>query len=334
MRILIHEHYTAGAEPADEAEAAQAAVGRALVAALAVDLGRLNRHEARLSTALEPDALADDLAWAEAAILIAPESDDLLADLAERVEAAGVRLLGPTAAAMRLVSDRMGLTLALGEAGLPTPRAWTIGFEREDQVERIAGRLGFPVVVKPLAGAGGRGARLVRSLAELEPAIAAVQAATTWESFLLQEYAPGFAAGVGLVVAGDRARPLGLWGALLSEPPALVVERCATPLDYPGVEAAVALAERAALAVPGLAGYVEVDLILGERGPILLEVAARPTLGTLALRRSRQFNLAAVILDACLEGRLPDTRFWPPELPALVDLENPSAALAPGMPAY
>jgi predicted ATP-grasp superfamily ATP-dependent carboligase len=332
MRILLYEYYTAGAEPADAVEAAQVAVHRALAAALAVDLGRLGGHEVRLASAYAPNALADDLAWAEAALLLAPETDDRLVELAERFEAAGARLLGPTAAAIRLVSDRMGLTLALGEAGLPAPRAWTIDFERADQAERLTRRLGFPVVVKPLAGAGGRGARLVAAPDELADAVAHVRAATAWDSFLLQEYVPGLAAGAGVLVAGGQALPLGLWGALLSAPPGLVVERCATPLDHPSVAAALELARRAALAVPGLQGYVEVDLVLAERGPVLLEVAARPTLGTLALRRSRRLNLAALILDACLAERLPDVRFWPPALPALVDLANPGAALAPAMP--
>lgn len=331
MRILLHEHYTAGAE-SDEADQAHQAVNRALVAALAVDLGRLSGHEARVASGWRPEEQADDLAWAEAAILLAPEADDTLTELAERFEAAGVRLLGPSAAAIRQVSDRMGLTLTLGEAGLPVPQAWTIGFQREDQVERIAGHLGYPVVVKPLAGANGRGALLVSAPEELEDAIASVQSATTWEDFLLQEYVPGVAAGVGLIVAGGRARALGLWGALVSEPPALVVERCATPFDHPAIPAAVALAEQAALAVPGLVGYVEADLILAERGPVMLEIAAQPTLGALALRRSLRFNLVELILDACLRDRLPDTRFWPAPWPVMVDLENPSWALAADMP--
>jgi hypothetical protein len=39
-----------------------------------------------------------------------------------------------------------------------------------------------------------------------------------------------------------------------------------------------------------------------------------------------------MILDAVAGGRLPDTRFWPPPWPALVDLTDPGAALAPAMP--
>lgn len=332
MRILLHEHYSAGAEPADEAERRSAGLGRALAAALAVDLGRLDGHEVRLSSAWVGDSFAADLAWAEAVLLLAPEKDDLLADLAMQVEASGARLLGSSASAVRLASDKMGLTLALGEAGLPVPRAWTLGFEREDQLERIAGRLGYPVVVKPLAGAGGRGVRLVGDPTELAAAVAAVQAATAWDEFLLQEHVAGMPAGVGLIVAGGQARPLGLWGTLVSEPPALVVERCATPFEHAGVVEAVALAERAALALPGLAGYVEVDLILAAGGPVLLELSTRPTLGALVLRRSLRLNLAELILDTVLRERLPDTRFWPAAWPALVDLDDPGAALAASMP--
>jgi predicted ATP-grasp superfamily ATP-dependent carboligase len=126
--------------------------------------------------------------------------------------------------------------------------------------------------------------------------------------------------------------PLALWGALLANAPAMTVERCATPLDHPAVEQAVDLALQATAAIPGLQGYVEVDLVLAERGPVVVEIATRPTLGALALRRSRQINLARVIVDAVVYGRLPDTRFWPPPAPVLVDLADPAAALAAPAP--
>jgi predicted ATP-grasp superfamily ATP-dependent carboligase len=112
----------------------------------------------------------------------------------------------------------------------------------------------------------------------------------------------------------------------------MVVERCATPFEHPGVAAAVELATSVVRAMPGLAGYVEVDLILAEPGPVVLELSARPTLGALALRRSLRLNLAELILDACLKAQLPDTRFWAPPWPALVDINDPGAALAPAMP--
>lgn len=327
MRILLYEHYTAGAEPADAAEEAQARVHRALLAALAVDLGRIGQHEVHLASAWPATTLAEDRQWAEAVILLAPESDDRLTMVADEFTTAGLRLLGPSAAAIRLVSDKMGLTLALGEAGLKVPRTWAVGFDRPDQVERIANRIGFPIVIKPLAGAGGRGARLVASMAEIGPAIDHVRGVTSWDDFLVQEFLPGMAAGVGIVVAAGRAQALGLWGALTSEPPALIVERCATPFDHPAVEAAIALAVQAACAIPGLQGYVEVDLRLTDDGPVLLEIAPRPLLGTLALRRSLRLNLAEVILDACLEERLPDRRLALASWPALVDLDNPGTAL-------
>ncbi|MCC6626710.1 MAG: ATP-grasp domain-containing protein [Chloroflexi bacterium] len=332
MRILLYDDYTAGAEPVDALEAAQVDVHRALVAALAVDFGRLNAHEVRVAAPPSAASDASDLAWAEAAVLLAPETHDRLTVLAESFEASDVRLLGPDAAAIRLVSDRHGMALALAEAGLPAPRSWAIDGDRLNLLQRVTARLGYPVVVKPLTGAGGRGVRLVRADSEMSEALAAVDAVAGNGVIVLQEHVSGLAAGVGLVVAGGAAQPLALWGALLSAPPAMIVERCATPLDHPGVEAAVDLAVRAARAIPGLRGYVEVDLVLGERGPVLLEIAARPTLGALALRRSRQINLAALIVDACLHERLPDMRFWPPAQPVLVDLDHPAAALAAAVP--
>jgi predicted ATP-grasp superfamily ATP-dependent carboligase len=277
----------------------------------------------------QEETFDDDLAWAEAALLIAASTDGRLQNLTEECEARGVRPLGPSAMAVQHVTDRMGLTLALAEAGLPTPRSWVIDVERTDLWKRVTGRIGFPVVIKSLTGPGGRGVQLVATPDALPTALQATAAMAGERELLLQEYLPGVAAGVGLVVSQRRAAVLGLWGALLSEPPGMTVERVATPFDHDGAMTAVRQAIAAAQAIPGLAGCVEVDLVFSPSGPVIIGLSPQPGLGTLALRRSRQFNLAALILDASLGGRLPDTRFWPPERPVMIDLAHPALALAP-----
>ena len=95
------------------------------------------------------------------------------ADFAERVVDAGLRWIGPPASAIRAVGDKSAarrLAVSLGIPVLP-------GYDDADQSNRslidAAQRIGWPVIVKPAAGGGGKGIHVVRELASLEGALAA-----------------------------------------------------------------------------------------------------------------------------------------------------------------
>jgi acetyl-CoA/propionyl-CoA carboxylase biotin carboxyl carrier protein len=81
------------------------------------------------------------------------------ADFAEAVVEAGLVWVGPPPAAIRLMGDKGEAKKAAEAAGVPVVPAGTDG--------------GFPVMVKAVAGGGGKGMRVVRSEAELADAQAA-----------------------------------------------------------------------------------------------------------------------------------------------------------------
>jgi predicted ATP-grasp superfamily ATP-dependent carboligase len=56
--------------------------------------------------------------------------------------------------------------------------------------------------------------------------------------------------------------------------------------------------------VPGLAGFVGVDLVLADGGPVVVEINPRLTTAYLGLRRACAANVAALALEA-LDGRSP-----------------------------
>jgi acetyl/propionyl-CoA carboxylase alpha subunit len=80
-------------------------------------------------------------------------------DFAEAVEAAGLTWIGPPPEALRAGGDKLAAKRIAREAGVPTIP------EVDDP----------PLIVKAAAGGGGRGMRVVRSLAELEDAVDAAQ---------------------------------------------------------------------------------------------------------------------------------------------------------------
>ena len=53
-------------------------------------------------------------------------------------------------------------------------------------------------------------------------------------------------------------------------------------------------------AVPGLRGYIGIDLVITELGPIVMEINPRLTEAYVGLRQSLRFNPAAPVVDSCM----------------------------------
>lgn len=99
------------------------------------------------------------------------------ADFAERVETSGFTFIGPTAASIRLMGDKVSAKHAMIKAGVPTVPG-SDGELPDDpaEIRRIAKKVGYPVIIKAAGGGGGRGMRVVHTEAAL---IAAVQTTKT-----------------------------------------------------------------------------------------------------------------------------------------------------------
>ena len=80
----------------------------------------------------------------------------------ERLEAAGVDFLGPSAETMRMLGDKIESKRLAESAGVPLA-PWTGGPTAREDAERSAVEIGFPLMIKATAGGGGRGIRLVES---------------------------------------------------------------------------------------------------------------------------------------------------------------------------
>ncbi len=86
--------------------------------------------------------------------------------LAERLEKAGVPIVGTRPEAIDLAEDRGQFGEVLTRAGLPAPRFGTaISY---DQARRIAADIGYPVLVRPSYVLGGRGMEIVYDEENLE----------------------------------------------------------------------------------------------------------------------------------------------------------------------
>ena len=90
---------------------------------------------------------------------------------AEICEACNIKFVGPRAETIRLMGDKIEARRVMQEAGLPILPGSPDPITSEEEAVRLAKEIGYPLIVKAAAGGGGRGMRIVRSEAELGPAL-------------------------------------------------------------------------------------------------------------------------------------------------------------------
>src|SRR6201990_1688723 len=81
---------------------------------------------------------------------------------ARACEKAGVTFVGPTPALLELLGDKTAARRLAASAGAPTLPGTEQAIPSASEAHRIAGEIGYPVIVKASMGGGGRGMRVVR----------------------------------------------------------------------------------------------------------------------------------------------------------------------------
>jgi len=91
--------------------------------------------------------------------------------LAEVCEACHIKFIGPDPNVIRLMGDKSRARKAMKKAGVPILPGSDGPVRDETQAADVARQLGFPVIIKAVAGGGGRGMRVVRTDDELAKAL-------------------------------------------------------------------------------------------------------------------------------------------------------------------
>ena len=97
------------------------------------------------------------------------------ADFAAAVDAAGIRWVGPPAAAIREMGDKAVARKLAVQRGVPVVPGYDGPGQTDATLRRAARRVGLPILVKPAAGGGGKGMRVVRAESQLNDAFAAAR---------------------------------------------------------------------------------------------------------------------------------------------------------------
>ncbi|MGA4779321.1 biotin carboxylase N-terminal domain-containing protein [Cellulosimicrobium sp. AB352] len=95
--------------------------------------------------------------------------------LARACERAGIAFVGPGVDALEAMADKLAAKSIVGARGVPVvPGAGEPGMS-DDDLLAAAGAVGFPLLVKPSAGGGGKGMVVVRAEADLPGALASAR---------------------------------------------------------------------------------------------------------------------------------------------------------------
>jgi acetyl-CoA/propionyl-CoA carboxylase biotin carboxyl carrier protein len=91
---------------------------------------------------------------------------------ADACEAAGIAFIGPPADAIRRMGSKIAARTLAGQAGVPVVPGGTPEDASDTALLKVAKDVGFPVLLKPSAGGGGIGMKIVRDPADLSAAAA------------------------------------------------------------------------------------------------------------------------------------------------------------------
>lgn len=310
MRLFVYEHLTAlglGRDPAHPLHPMYCE-GKAMRDAVAADFRRVPGIDVSTTRdegePYDEERFLSELEQSDRQLVIAPESDDILLRLSLLAQPKG-KLLNCTPDAIRLTGDKLALATHWREHGVQTPATT----DREPTACEA-----LPVVWKPRHGAGSTATYLLKDGFDLARAKAALAGGERTGPMVLQEFVSGRAASIAFLCGPTGYVPLVPAFQRLSNDGRFHYLGGELPIPSHLAERAVRLGTQAVQCVPGLKGYVGVDLVLhdsdgdGSRD-YAIEMNPRLTTSYLGLRALAEFNLAEALLRAAT-GTNPGELRW------------------------
>ena len=194
-------------------------------------------------------------------------------DFVEAVEAAGLVFIGPSADAIRAMGLKDAAKVVMEKAGVPVVPGYHGSDQTHTRLAAAAEEIGYPVLIKAVAGGGGKGMRLVETSASfaeaLEAARAEASAAFGNADVLVEKYIPR-PRHIEVQVFGDGANAVHLFerDCSLQRRHQKVIEEAPAPGMTEEMRAAMgAAAVRAAQAI-GYSGAGTVEFIVDGSGAL------------------------------------------------------------------
>jgi predicted ATP-grasp superfamily ATP-dependent carboligase len=299
MKVFVFEYLCSGSAAGDDVSPHLIPMGSAMLHAVVTDMQAMgmqvttlldhrinmemgNAHVVRVNSAAQSRIAFEMLSnQADATLVIAPESDGVLEGWIDHLESRGCRHFNSSLAATKLCADKLRAIDHLRKAGLPAPE--TQQFDGQETFQ-------YPIVVKPRQGAGSEWNFVCHAPSDLKNI-------PQWTDWIVQPLMKGISASCSVIVHEGKAVPLLVGQQQIEGARRLHYRGGTLPLDAPrGAE----LARRAVEAVPGLAGFVGVDMILGDdpsgKEDGIIEINPRIAMSYIGLRVLCEQNLLEAVI--------------------------------------
>ncbi len=243
------------------------------------------------------------------------------AAFAEAVEKAALIFVGPTPGNIARLGDKLASRHALREAGIP-PVPGSVGAMEKSNLKHLAKTIGFPLLLKAVAGGGGKGIRIVRGAGELATAFdaAASEARNSFgsEELIAEKYVER-ARHVEVQVLGDGAGGVRLFherDCSTQRRLQKLLEETPSPAVSPPIREKLLLAAGRAMSAERYRGAGTLEFLLSEKDELFfLEMNTRIQVEHPVTEMTASADLVAEQLAIAAGQRLPR---WKDDLPSAV----------------
>ncbi|MEO3997314.1 acetyl-CoA carboxylase biotin carboxylase subunit [Mesorhizobium sp. CAU 1732] len=194
------------------------------------------------------------------------------AAFADACAEAGLVFIGPSADAIRRMGDKSAAKDAMQAAGVPCVPGYQGDDQSEERLAAEAEKIGFPVMIKAVAGGGGRGMRLVTQADEFVLALRSAKSEAKGafgDARVLLEKAITRPRHVEIQVFGDRygnAIHLGERDCSVQRRHQKVIEEAPSPFVTPDLRQRMGAAAIAAVRAIGYEGAGTLEFLVDESG--------------------------------------------------------------------
>lgn len=232
----------------------------------------------------------DDLVW-----LIAPETGGCLVEWAELFMQQPVQVLVSGIDSLRVCSSKFKTCEKLKQHGIPVIHTVVVGQPVP------ASENGW--IIKPDDGAGAEGVRVFSSEQQLQSFIAEIDPA----NWVIQPRVNGSAMSLSMLCYDGQAKVVGCNQQEIDMDSGVITLQAVSVNAYTDkLEDLQQIASDIAMAMPGLRGYIGVDLVQTvDNNYTIVEINPRLTTAYVGLSESLGINLAAQIIETFQSGIVP-----------------------------
>jgi acetyl-CoA carboxylase biotin carboxylase subunit len=194
------------------------------------------------------------------------------ANFAQACIDAGLVFIGPTPAAIRAMGNKLEARTAMKKAGVPIVPGSDGPVKDAKEAAKIAGSIGYPVLLKAAAGGGGKGMRVVKNSGEFEAALqltmGEAQAAFSDASVYIEKFVEN-PKHIEIQVMADSHGHIITYGereCSMQRRYQKVIEEAPSPVVSPALRAQLSEAGRKAAAAVDYRGAGTIEFILGDKG--------------------------------------------------------------------